>query len=241
MEKSHNNHSIKKKKHKYLTPQNSPLKSVSLKNSLITNSELLKFISSGLKNKINFTSVFDHKGCKKFLQSKNIALQEILVNDEEIESNKKNKENEKIIQIYGINEFSNKRKSEEKKNYSKNFLTPEKLYKCQNENSKTNKSKDKKKEKSIKNKIKIKKPMTNKFLWSYKICDINDELSKHKNGKIAKTRNTYEIKMFKDKDIKNIEPIKKAKQNKSNKECYNFVKIDSEENDLSLFDMINQL
>ena len=234
MEKFHNSHSIKKKKHNYLTPPNSPFKSVSLKNSLINNSELLKFISSGLKNKINFTSVFDYKGSKNFLQSKNIALQEILVNDDEIgdiENNNVKKENSKIIQIYEISEFSNKRKSEEKK-----CLTPEKLYGYQNENTKSNKSKNKKKEKSSKNKGKIKKPMTDKFLWSYKIDDINDELSKNKNGKITKT--PYEIKMFKDKDIKDIEPIKKTKQNKSN---YNFVKIDSEENDLSLFNMINQL
>lgn len=235
----YNSHSIKKKKYKFLTPPNSPLKSVSLKNSLITNSELLKFISSGLKNKINFTSVFDYKGSKNFLQSKNIALQEILVNDEEIEeieNNNVKKENSKIIQIYEINEFSNKRKSEEKK-----CLTPEKLYGYQNENTKSNKSKNRKKEKSSKNKRKIKKPMTDKFLWSYKIDDIDDELNKNKNGKITKSRNTCEIKMFKDKDIKDIEPIKKTKQNKSNKECYNFVKIDSEENDLSLFDMISQL
>ena len=83
--------------------------------------------------------------------------------------------------------------------------------------------------------------MTDKFLWSYKIDDIDDELNKNKNGKITKILNTYEIKMFKDKDIKDIEPIKKSKQNKSHKECYNFVKIDSEENDLSLFDMISHL
>ena len=238
MEKYHFSHSIKKKKYNYLTPPNSPYKSVSLKNSLIANSDLLKFISSGLKNKMNFTSVFDYKGSKKFLQSKNIALQEISLNDEEIDNNKESKN---IIQIYEIGELSYKRKCEENKYNFKNCLTPEKLYRYQNENTKSNKSKDKKKEKSNKNKREIKKPMTDKFLWSYKIDDINDELNKNKNGKITKILNTYEIKMFKDKDIKDIEPIKKSKQNKSHKECYNFVKIDSEENDLSLFDMISHL
>ena len=241
MEQSLNNHSIKKIKFKFLTPSNSPLKPVSLKNSLITNSEILKFISSGLKNKINFTSVFDYKGSKNFLHSKNIALQEILINDEDIEINK---EKGKIIQLYEIeSEFSIKRKSEEKNYYSKNCLTPQKLYGYQNENTKSNKSKDKKKEKSSKNKRRIKIPLTNKFLYSYKIDDINDELSKNKNGKITKTRNTYEKKMLKNKDIKEIEPIKKKRQNKSNKECYNFVTINTEEkeNDLSLFDMISQL
>ena len=45
--------------------------------------------------------------------------------------------------------------------------------------------------------------------------------------------------MLRDKDIKEIEPIQKTKYNKSEKKYYNFV--NTEETDLSLFDMVNQL
>jgi hypothetical protein len=47
--------------------------------------------------------------------------------------------------------------------------------------------------------------------------------------------------MFKDSEIKAIEPIKLTHQNKKKENDYYFVKNNNEENDVSLFDMISQL
>lgn len=225
MEKCHNSH-IGKKITNYITLPNTPPLSNSLRNSLI-NSDLIKFISSGIKKKINFTSVFDQKGSKNFLESKRIALQEILINEEiEFLEGKT-----KIIQLCEISDFSTKI-IEENKFRSKNCLTPEKIFRYQNENTKSQKNQNKKNKKI--------KPMTEKFLLSYKIEDIGVELNINKKKRNKNCYRTQEIKMLKDKDIKGIEPIKQSNHNKSDK-FYNFVKKDSEENDLSLFDLVSQL
>ena len=211
----------------------------SSKNSLKTSlfkSDILKFISSGIKNKLNLNSAFDQTGSKKFLDSKKIALQEISVNDEE------------------ISDFSlNKVKSGENIFYTNNYLTPEKISKCRDENTKRSKNKSKNEEGKIK--YKIRKPVTDKFLLKcFKIEDIDDnESNKNKDKskdrekekeiekKIRKLshKSTHELKMLRDKDIKEIEPIQKTKYNKNEKKYYNFV--NTEETDLSLFDMVNQL
>ena len=206
----------------------------SSKNSLKTSlfkSDILKFISSGIKNKLNLNSAFDQSGSKKFLDSKKIALQEISVNDEE------------------ISDFPlNKVKSGENIFYTNNYLTPEKISKCRDENTKRSKNKSKNKEGKIK--YKIRKPMTDKFLLKcFKIENIDNELNENKIKDKNKDREkekgkkiihkSHELKMFRDKDIKEIESIKKTKYNKNEKKYYNFV--NTEETDFSLFDMVNQL
>lgn len=218
-----------KKLNQYLKSTPNSSSKNSLKTSLFK-SDILKFISSGIKNKLNLNSAFDQTGSKKFLDSKKIALQEISVNDEE------------------ISDFSlNKVKSGENIFYTKNYLTPEKISKCRDENTKRSKNNSKNKEGKIK--YKIRKPMTDKFLLKcFKIEDIDKESnknktkdqSKEKEKKIRKiSHKTHELKMLRDKDIKEIEPIQKTKYNKNEKKYYNFV--NTEETDLSLFDMVNQL
>lgn len=206
-----------------ITPKTLPKKPI--KTSLI-NSELLKFISKGIKNKLNLNPTFDHKGAKNFLESKKLALQEISVNDDIINNE------------YEIIDFSSEKIIIRGSVFpSKNCLTPEKIYKCQNENTKSSKNKIKKKE--SKNKNKIRKPLTDKFLWNYNIGDDDDESNKNKEKekKIRKkSHKIHELKMLKDKDIKEIEPIENQKD-KNNK--YNFVY--TEETDLSLFDMVSKI
>ena len=224
MKKYHTSNSPKKvSSFLKITPKTSPKKSIKI--SLI-NSELLKFISKGIKNKLNLNPAFDHKGAKNFLESKKLALQEISVNDDIINNE------------YEITDFSTEKIRMRGSVFpSKNCLTPEKIYKCQNENTKSSKNKIKKKE--SKNKNKIIKPLTDKFLWNYNIGDNYDESNKNKEKEKKfrkKSHKIHELKMLKDKDIKEIEPIKNQKD-KNNK--YNFV--NTEETDLSLFDMVSKI
>ena len=229
MHQNINNSKRKKINIKYFSQPNTPPLSKSLKKSLCS-SELMKFISDGIKSKIIFTSAFDYVGSKNFLASKNIALQKILIDEKEIDIIKTNNLNK-------VNEFSTDIKNEEKKSKLKyKLLTPENSFRHRNEstNTKTKSTKYKKKKK-------IRKPMTNKFLWSYKIKDIDDELDSFKiNKNNRKSHKTHEIRMLKDKDLKLIKPINHFQ---SDEKKYNFVQKDSEENgnDISLFDMVSQI
>ena len=209
---------------------------ISPKPKSLNNPELMKFISSGIKSKMSFTSAFDHKGSKNFIEAKKIALQEILVLDDNID-NIEEKEalnyKTKNTKIFKMEELSIA-------NTQKKHLTPEtSLTKIQNENTKSNKNKSQNK----RERGKVRKPKTKKNLWRYKIKDFDDELNKDKDKKSNKKKifKSHEIEMFKDKKIKLLEPIKNPKNNEKDKTNYNFVKKNSEENDLSLFDLVNQL
>jgi hypothetical protein len=228
---SYKSNSCQKPNVSSLNTNSTPISS-KIQNSF-TNKELLNFISSGIKQKINFTSAFDSEGSQFFLKSKNIALQEILIEDNisEFEVEKKSD-----IINNKINDFILERKKKKKKNYrSCKYLTPENsvIYRdAQNEKTKSNKNNMKKENK---------RRYTNHNIFNFKVIDIHDELKSIKNKKSKKSFKTHELKMFKDSEIKAIEPIKLTHQNKKKENDYYFVKNNNEENDVSLFDMISQL
>ena len=201
MKQTYKSNSCKKSIFNPLTQNSTPI-SKKIKNSF-TNTQLFKFISSGIKRKINFTSAFDYKGSKIFLKSKNIALQKILIEDN-IENKKENK---KDVNNCDINEFTPIRKNDRKILSSCKYLTPEEyIYK------------EKQNEKTISNKNKNnKKYMSKKNIFNYNVIDIDDELSENiKKKKSKKNFKIHELKMFKDNKIKSIEPIKISNYNKEN-------------------------
>ena len=103
MKKYHTSNSPKKvSSFLKITPKTSPKKSI-------------KFISKGIKNKLNLNPAFDHKGAKNFLESKKLALQEMSVNDDIINNE------------YEITDFSTEKIIIGGSVFpSKNCLTPEK-------------------------------------------------------------------------------------------------------------------
>lgn len=186
--------------------------------------DLTYLTSTEIKTKINFTSAFDSKGSKEFLRSKNIALQEIFMDDKELDLEK---ETEKSIDNCEITYFSvNKRRKGRKVFSAKQFLTPENSFRNKEKQNENTKSRGKRKNE----KKKIKKGMSNNYIWNYKIENIKDDLNEKTQKKLLKKNyKIHEIKMLKDKKIKTLEPIEHSKKNES---------ID---NDFSLFDIVNQL
>ena len=222
MKQSCNNNTIEKNKLN-LIENNTPTPKKS--HNSLKSIDLTYFTSIEIKTKINFTSAFDYKGSKEFLRSKNIALQEIFIDDKELESQK---ETEKNMENCEIRHFStNKRRKGRKVYSSKQFLTPDNSFRNNKEKQNENtKSKGKRKN----DKKKIKKGMSNNYIWNYKIENIKDELyEKTKKKLLKKNYKINEIKMFEDKNIKTLEPIEHSKKNEI---------ID---NDFSLFDIVNQI
>ena len=137
------------------------------------------------------------------------------------------KETEKSIDNCEITYFSvNKRRKGRKVFSAKQFLTPENSFRNKEKQNENTKSRGKRKNE----KKKIKKGMSNNYIWNYKIENIKDDLNEKTQKKLLKKNyKIHEIKMLKDKKIKTLEPIEHSKKNES---------ID---NDFSLFDIVNQL
>ena len=186
--------------------------------------DLTYFTSTEIKTKINFTSAFDYKGSKEFLRSKNIALQEIFIDDKELDLEK---ETEKSIENCEIKRFPTNRRRKGRKVFStKQFLTPENSFRNKEKQNENTKSKDKRKNE----KKKIKKGMSNNYILNYRIEKIKDELTEKTQKKLLKKiYNIHEIKMLNDKNIKALEPIEHSEKN------------ETLDNDFSLFDIVNQI
>jgi hypothetical protein len=186
--------------------------------------DLTYLTSTEIKTKINFKSAFDYKGSKEFLRSKCIALQEIFIDDKELDLEK---ETEKSIDNCEIIYFSiNKRRKGRKLYSAKYFLTPENSFRNREKQNENTKSRGKRRNE----KKKIKKGMSNNYILNYKIENIKDELNEKTQKKLLKKNyKNHEIKMFKDKKIKTLEPIKHSTKN------------EALDNDFSLFDIVSQL
>ena len=186
--------------------------------------DLTYFTSTEIKTKINFTSAFDYKGSKEFLRSKNIALQEIFIDDKELDLEK---ETEKSIENSEIRHFPTSKRRKGRKAFSaKQFLTPENSFRNKEKQNENTKSKGKRKNE----KKKLKKGMNNNYIWNYKIENIKDELTEKTQKKLLKKiYNIHEIKMLNDKNIKALEPIEHSEKN------------ETLDNDFSLFDIVNQI
>lgn len=183
-------------------------------------------IENFFKKKIILNSAFDHKGTKHFLNSKKAALEKIVLEDNDISSN-----NDSDTQSE-----SNKHKKHEKYRYPMTCVNN-----CQNQRAKsssnlfyisTNKLKIKAQESPngrSKNKKKylIKTLLTNEF-----------NVKKRFNHKFS----NQELKMFKDKDLKKIKPIKTNIETKKENKNDFFPFIESGTSvDSSLFKIVSQI
>ena len=167
------------------------------------NNNLINFISN--LNKFTFSSAFDYKGAKSFLKSKEKALDKIVI-DETILSHKSDKK--KFIKN-NENEGSPK-KTKRKETY--NDISPLSI-----KNKYQSKIEEMKEEISPKNmtrKNHSRKELNNFKIWKNK----NDEKIMKDIGlkmpKISsKFRSQIELKMFNDKSLNKIKPIKVLKPN----------------------------
>ena len=184
-------------------------------NKIMTN------IHSLINKQFKLNPAFDHKGSKNFLNSKKIALQQIILDDDEsIDFEPKNETNKNLKN--SNKNIGGKSLKEEEKNII-------------NYTNANNSFKKKKEEKKI-----IKEYFTN----IYKSSTNNRKYFSNKktNKKLHhKFYSNHELKMFKDKEIKKIKSIKKDK-NKSKKSNNANINISFiEKNDSSIFDIIAQL
>lgn len=168
---------------------------IKLRSRKIKSDIVVNYIENFFKKKIKFSSAFDHKGSKKFLNSKKVALEEILLEeDKNLQNNSSN------------NDFDIKNEREKNK---KRFIYPYPV---------SNKSKNKK----LKNTYEI---ISNNKLRNKSLGDEKDNIKKKHLIKtlienelnvlkeINKNNNFQEMEMLKDKKIKKIKPIKKTKKN----------------------------
>ena len=183
-------------------------------------------IENFFKKKIKLNSAFDHKGTKHFLNSKKAALEKIRLEDNDISSDNDN----------DTQSESNKHKKHEKNNYPMTYVNNCKNLRAKSSNSLfhlfTNKLKNKALESPngrSKNKKKhlIKTLLTNEFNVKKKL---NSQFS------------TQELRMFKDKDLKKIKPIKTNMETiKENKQNF-FPFIESGTSiDSSIFKIVSQI
>lgn len=163
------------------------------------NDNLINFISD--LNKFSFSSAFDHKGAKSFLKSKEKALDEIIL-DEDIQSyNDNDKKNIKINEDDAENKIKAKRKDT---HTGISPLSIRNKYLSQNNEEK----------KEISPKTKARKNQSRKELNNFKIWkNKNDEKVMNELGlKMPKISSKFcsriELKMFNDKNLNKIKPIK---------------------------------
>ena len=175
-------------------------------------------IRNFFKKKIKFNSAFDHKGSKHFLHSKNEALQQIVI-DEDSSNNDSDTQSGSIKKKYKNRHvktcINNKARSSI---YLDNVMN-------NNLKNKTGDSKDKnfRKENMIRTLV---------------INELNV------NKRLKKNFSSQELKMFGDREIRKIKPIKKKKADKNDDEnknnCFPFVEGDNSI-DSSLMKMVSQI
>ena len=172
-------------------------------------------IQNFFKKKIKLNSAFDHKGSKHFLHSKKAALEQIVIDDDS--SN---------------NDSDTQSRSIKKKSKHKQFKT------CLNNkafssNNLVNVNKNKMEDSKDKN---FRKGNMIRTL-------ITNELNVHK--RLNKNFSSQELKMFRDREIRKIKPIKtNIKDDKNDDEnkhkCFPFVEGDNSI-DSSLLNMVSQI
>ena len=178
------------------------------------NDDIRNFFSK----KIRFNSAFDHKGSKHFLHSKNAALQQIVI-DEDSSNNDSDTQSGSIKKKYKNRHvktcINNKARSSI---YLDNVMN-------NNLKNKTGDSKDKnfRKENMIRTLV---------------INELNV------NNRLNKNFSSQELKMFGDREIRKIKPIKKKKGDKNDDEnknkCFPFVE-DDNSIDSSLLKIVSQI
>ena len=196
----------------------------------INKNNLISFISN--LNKFNFNSAFDHKGSKLFLKSKEKALKKIIIDDnlydeKSIESNKKKEEFLNVPKMDSHQELAHlniKNKDINQHIYLTNF-----------------------KDKGIKNLLNL-HDKKDKFKSSYEKEDNKEKNNLKVMKKSTKFYSQSELKMFKDKEIRKLKPIKvktfknDTKFNSVNKiKTQNFKRIDNRPSNSTLITLINEM
>ena len=196
------------------------------------NNKINDNFSSFFKKKIKFSSAFDHAGSKQFLSSKKAALQQIIIDENDILSNKEDTQS---------NSNKNKKKKREKLRYRKsdknrpkssdNILECTKKKKIRRKTYDIDDTNTKSKEKEKEKETLIKTIVTREF-------DVSKKLDKHYSSQ--------ELKMFNDEEINKIKPIKsnfsKMKTKKeSNQLTTNFPFIGSENSRDSIFKVVSEM
>lgn len=207
--------------------------------------------SSFFKKRIQFSSAFDHIGSKQFLRSKKAALEQIVIdennissNNEDIQSNNNNKRKSKKREKYRYRKSDKNRpkSSDDVLEYTKKKKLRKKTYDKIETKSKSRKSRSKSKSKSrskSKGKSKEKEKEKESIIKSY--CTKELDISK----KLEKCYSSQELKMFNDEEINKIKPIKsnfnKMKTKKTNLLNKNFHFIGSEKSIDSIFKVVSEM
>lgn len=166
------------------------------------NNNLINFISNS--HKFTFSSAFDHKGAKLFLKSKEKALDEIVI-DEDSQSHKKDKKN--LLKNNADDEGNSNKKKRKEMNTDISPLSIKSKFQSKIE--------DEKEEKLYKinaRKNHCRKEFNNFKFWNNK----NDEKIMNDIGlKMPKASSKFcsrlELRMFNDKSLNKIKPIKVTK------------------------------
>ena len=167
------------------------------------NNNLIKFISN--LQKFSFSSAFDYQGAKSFLKSKEKALGKIVI-DENILSHQND-----INKIIKNNEDEEEKPKNRKRKETHTDISPLPV-----KNKYQSKIEDEKKEISPKNKVR--KNQSRKEINSFKILKnkYEEKIMNDIGLKMPKISSKFcsqiELKMFNDKNLNRIKPIKIPKQ-----------------------------
>jgi hypothetical protein len=191
--------------------------------SIYTSKDLKEFISN--LNKFSLNSAFDHKGSKSFLHSKKIALKEINL-EENIISDEGHSEKE--IKHYKDSKINAKScKGLTKRSRRNTVICPENIAVS---DIKKNTQSPKKRHKD------------NNLL---KVIDNNKLKNKNRSAKLC---SDIELKMYQDKDLNKIHPIKTFNENKNKryKSCNDLTdslhtKANAKKSNSTLIDLVNEI
>ena len=182
------------------------------------------------QKKKKLDSVFDHKGSKQFLNSKKLALQHIRLDEDNFSNNNSDTQSES----------DNKQKKKSRLAFPKTTILKNAHNRAKSSNNifflENNNLKDKKNE-----------PRKSKNL-DKNFHNMKTLVAKEFNvtKKINKFFSSQELKMFSDKEIKKIKPIKKVenkKKDKSENKFFHFIESDKDNNsiDSSILKVVSQI
>ena len=160
-----------------------------------SDNNIKKTLANFFQKKIKFSSAFDYKGSKQFLNSKHKALEQIVIDDDDYD-NSSNNDNTNDNDNDNYNDFQSV--GSKRKKYPP-FRHPKTLSTNQ--------------EPEI-------HPQSCNNLFKYTRTDNNRKKNKRKKAKTKNNKrevikryfSSQELKMFKDKEIKKIKPIKKVNE-----------------------------
>ena len=212
---------------------------------------LKDFISN--LNRFNFSSAFDQKGAKSFLKSKGRALKEICIDDNLLDEEQQNRKTEekkrhKIASCKGFDKYITKQLKKEMISYKTKIRSTKNLNLLDN-HIYDNHSKEKKRSK----KNKFKKVVSSKENDYIHINTFLKKDLKNKSKTPLKFQSQIELKMFNDKSLNKLEPIRgkstidKIRDKKLGtftdnlNENFPFLKSDTSKTDSTLLNIVSEI